>query len=96
VRMSRRLALRRGALRLTVGARRERTALTLTAVDRRGVKVAERRFALRAGRARGVSVRLTRRGRALLRSRKAVRLTVRGVAVAGGESARATRSVVLR
>ena len=90
------MALRRGALRVRVGRRAERTALTLTAVTRRGVKVAERRFALRAGRARTVSVPLTRRGRALLRSRRSVRLTVRGVAVAGGRSARAARAVVLR
>lgn len=95
-RMSRRMALRRGALRVRVGRRSERTALTLTAVTRPGVKVAERRFALRGGRARTVSVPLTRRGRALLRSRPAVRLTVRGVAVAGGRSARAARAVVLR
>jgi CubicO group peptidase (beta-lactamase class C family) len=95
-RMSRRLALRRGALRVRVGARDARTALTLTAVGRRGTKVAERRLALPAGRARTVTVRLTRAGRRLLRSRRAVRLTIRGVAVAGGTSARASRAVVLR
>ena len=96
VRMSRRLALRRGALRIRVGARRERTALTLSVRTSAGRTVAERRFALDAGGARTVSVPLTRRGRHLLRSRRAVRLTVRGVAVAGGRSARATRSVILR
>ena len=95
-RMSRRAALRRGALRVRVGRRAERTALTLTAVTRSGVKLAERRFALRAGRARTVSVPLTRRGRALLRTRRSVRVTVRGIAVAGGRSDRAARAVVLR
>jgi CubicO group peptidase (beta-lactamase class C family) len=90
-RVSRSRALRRGALRVSVGALARRTALSIVA--RAGtVRVASRRLTLPAGRARTVSVPLTKRGRALLRSRRTVRVTV----VATGAGRRASRVLTLR
>jgi CubicO group peptidase (beta-lactamase class C family) len=93
-RMSRRAALRRGALRIRVGARGARTSLTLTATARR-TRVAARRLVLPAGRARTVSVPLTKAGRRLLRARRAVRIVVRAVPADAGRRA-ATRRFTLR
>jgi CubicO group peptidase (beta-lactamase class C family) len=93
-RMSRRAALRRGALRLRIRERSARTAMTLTARAGR-TRIATRRLVLPAGRARTVSVPLTKAGRRLLRARRSVRIVVRAVAAGGGPRA-ATRRFTLR
>jgi len=94
-RMSRRAALRRGALRVVVGASGRRTPAVVAAVARvrgRAVRIASRRLTVPAGRPRTVSVPLTRRGRALLRRRSVVRVVV----TATGAGERVTRRVTLR
>jgi CubicO group peptidase (beta-lactamase class C family) len=89
-RLSRRAALRRGALRIVVGAS-ERTRTTLR-VTRAGTVVARRTLVLPAGRSRAVTVPLTRAGRKLLRTRKVVRVGI--LATAAGE--RAWRTATIR
>ena len=90
-RASRRQALRRGALRVRVGPVARRTRLTIVA-KAGSTRVASRRLTLGAGRARTVSVPLTRRGRALLRGRRTLRVAV----VATGAGQRASRTITLR
>ena len=89
-RFSRRAALRRGALRVVTGVR-ERSWVTLKVTSGR-TTVARRRVALRAGRARGVTVPLTRAGRRLLSTRRSVRVVVS--AASAGQRVR--RSAVIR
>ncbi len=98
-------ALRRGALRIVVGTSGRRAALTLTATARvrragargtRTVRVASRRLTFREGRARAVSVPLTREGRRLLRARRVLRLTVRVTASDATARPRAQRTLTLQ
>lgn len=90
-RLSRRAALRRGALRVVLSAsRRTRVTVRVTSVGRRRVTIARRALTLPARRAR-VSVPLTASGRKLLRSRRSARVLV--AVQAPGERARRTRVV---
>jgi hypothetical protein len=94
-RMSRRHALRRRALRVTLDTGGRRLPVTLRATARNGrrsVRLASRRLTFPAGGPRRVSVPLTKKGRALLRSRRSLRVKV--TARAAGERAR--RSITLR
>ena len=94
-RMSRKHALRRGALRVTLdtGGRRMPVALRATSrVGRRVVRVASRRLTFPGGRHRRVRVPLTRRGKALLRGRRSLRVKL----TATGAGQRATRAITLQ
>ena len=96
-RLSRRSALRRGALRVRLraqGAAMEVRASAFAA-DHRDARIAGRTFSLRAGRARWVELPLTAAGRRIVRSdgRMALRLVARS---AGAPARAASRRVVLR
>ena len=104
--LSRRAALRRGALRLRVGARGGRMVVTVTATARvrragtratRTLRVASRRLVVRPGAARAVSIPLTRAGRRWLRSARRGTLTVVALGDEGGpDRPRAVRRISLR
>lgn len=93
-RLSRKAALRRGALRVRIGALTKRTQVTLTATtaSSRALRIATRRATLPPGPARWVTVRLTAAGRRWLREHRSTPLVLRAQA---GRSA-VTRRVVVR
>ena len=98
-RFSRRAALRRGGLRVTVSTGLEPATVRLRAIPRGGDRrpaIAVRRARPFSGRARAVTLRLTARGRKALRARQVLRLTVIGTARAEGRRATARRRIVLR
>ena len=94
-RFSRRAALRRGGLRVVVSTGLEPATVRLRAKGK-GALVAVRRARPFGGGARAVTLRLTPRGRKLLRARRVVRLTVTGTARSADRVATARRRIVLR
>ena len=94
-RLSRRAALRRGALRVRLGASGTRRVVRVTALAGR-VRVATRRLVVRPGPPRFVRVPLTAKGRRLLRAdrRVRVRLVVRAADTPQRELLAARRTVV--
>ena len=93
-RMSRRAALRRGALRVRVAGSDTRTPLRVVARNERGGAVAVLRAAVTPGRGRWVHVPLTDGGERWLRARRVARLAV--TAHSGGRRAATAQRVVLR
>ena len=94
-RLSRRRALRRGALPVVVRAAGRRMRVKLVATSRvrgRVVRVASRRVTVPAGERRRVALLLTRRGTALLRARRSVSVSI----TAATGALRAKRIVVVR
>ena len=94
-RLSRRAALRRGALRVRLGVSGTRRVVRVAALAGR-VRLATRRLALEPGPSRVVSVPLTAAGRRMLRAdrRVRVRLVVRAADTAQRELLAARRTVV--
>ena len=92
-RMSRRAALRRGALRIRVSGPAARTSLRLVARNASGKAVAVRRGSLAPGRGRWIHVPLTDGGERWLRAGTVRRLVLTARA---GERAAATQHLVLR
>jgi hypothetical protein len=88
-RMSRRAALRRGALRLRIEGAATASRLEIVARNAAGRAVAVRRLRVPAGAARWVHVPLTDAGERWLRGRTVARLRV-------AAGARAVRSNILR
>jgi CubicO group peptidase (beta-lactamase class C family) len=89
-RFSRTRVLRRGALRVRLGAMTGRARVTLTATTTRGLRVAARRRTIRPGKARSINVPLTAAGRTWLRQHRTTRMIIRASAAGGDASRRVT------